>query len=64
MGYNADTMSFEVPNTDTVYISGLPAGTTESGKPNLAVGQHDHPRCWCGRPGRASRLRDAQVPWD
>ena len=32
MGYNADTMSFEVPNTDTVYISGLPAGTTESSK--------------------------------
>ncbi|KAG1672854.1 hypothetical protein FOA52_004658 [Chlamydomonas sp. UWO 241] len=30
MGYNPDTMSFEVPDTDTVYITGLPTDTTEA----------------------------------
>lgn len=30
MAYNADTMSFDVPDTDCVYISGLPDGITEA----------------------------------
>lgn len=29
MAYNPDTMSFDVPDTDMVYVSGLPDGTTE-----------------------------------
>lgn len=29
MAYNADTMSFELPDTDTVYVSGLPTNITE-----------------------------------
>ena len=29
MAYNPDTMSFEEPNTDMVYVSGLPSNTTE-----------------------------------
>lgn len=29
MAYNPDTMSFDVPDTDMVYVSGLPAGITE-----------------------------------
>lgn len=29
MAYNPDTMSFEEPNTDMVYVSGLPSSTTE-----------------------------------
>ena len=29
MAYNPDTMSFDVPDTDMVYISGLPPGITE-----------------------------------
>ena len=29
MAYNADTMSFEEPDTDCVYISGLPQHVTE-----------------------------------
>jgi hypothetical protein len=29
MAYNATTMSFELPSTDTVYVSGLPAGISE-----------------------------------
>ena len=28
-GYNADTMSWQVPETDTVYVDGLPQGITE-----------------------------------
>lgn len=28
-GYNADTMSWQVPDTDTVYVDGLPQGITE-----------------------------------
>ena len=30
MTYNADTMSFEVPDTDMVYVSGLPTDVTIS----------------------------------
>ena len=30
MAYNADTMSFDVPDTDCVYISGLPDSVTEA----------------------------------
>ena len=33
MSFNPDTLSFDVPDTDTVYISNLPDGTTE---PELA----------------------------
>ena len=29
MAYNADTMQFDVPDTDTIYVSGLPAGVSE-----------------------------------
>ena len=29
MAYNPDTMSFEEPNTDMVYVSGIPQDTTE-----------------------------------
>lgn len=29
MAYNPDTMSFEEPSTDMVYVSGLPSNTTE-----------------------------------
>jgi RNA-binding protein FUS len=29
MAYNPDTMSFDVPNTDTVYVTGLPPNITE-----------------------------------
>lgn len=29
MAYNADTMSFDLPSTDTVYVSGLPTNITE-----------------------------------
>lgn len=29
MAYNADTMSFDLPDTDTVYVSGLPTNITE-----------------------------------
>jgi RNA-binding protein FUS len=29
MAYNPDTMSFEVPHTDTVYVTGLPPNITE-----------------------------------
>lgn len=28
-GYNADTMSWQVPETDTVYVDGLPQGISE-----------------------------------
>lgn len=28
-GYNADTMSWQVPDTDTVYVDGLPQGISE-----------------------------------
>jgi hypothetical protein len=30
MAYNADTMSFSLPETDTVYIEGLPPNTSEA----------------------------------
>ena len=30
MAYNADTMSFDVPDTDCVYINGLPDSVTEA----------------------------------
>ena len=30
MAYNPDTMSFEMPDTDTVYVSGLPTNITEA----------------------------------
>lgn len=30
MSYNAETLSFEVPDTDTVYVSGLPTNVTEA----------------------------------
>ena len=30
MAYNAETNSFDVPDTDTVYVSGLPAGVSEA----------------------------------
>lgn len=29
MAYNANTMSFDLPDTDTVYVSGLPPGVSE-----------------------------------
>ena len=29
MAYNAETMSFDVPDTDMVYVSGLPQNITE-----------------------------------
>jgi RNA-binding protein FUS len=29
MAYNPDTMSFDVPDTDTVYVSGLPTDISE-----------------------------------
>jgi hypothetical protein len=29
MAYNPDTMSFDVPDTDMIYVSGLAEGTTE-----------------------------------
>lgn len=29
MAYNPDTMSFDLPDTDTVYVSGLPDGVSE-----------------------------------
>ena len=29
MAYNADSMSFEMPDTDTIYVSGLPPGISE-----------------------------------
>jgi RNA recognition motif-containing protein len=29
MAYNPETMSFELPNTDMIYISGLPSGISE-----------------------------------
>lgn len=29
MAYNAATMSFDLPDTDTVYVSGLPSSITE-----------------------------------
>eukprot|EP00199_Chlamydomonas_sp_CCMP681_P005079 CAMPEP_0119106298 /NCGR_PEP_ID=MMETSP1180-20130426/4031_1 /TAXON_ID=3052 ORGANISM="Chlamydomonas cf sp, Strain CCMP681" /NCGR_SAMPLE_ID=MMETSP1180 /ASSEMBLY_ACC=CAM_ASM_000741 /LENGTH=116 /DNA_ID=CAMNT_0007091605 /DNA_START=71 /DNA_END=417 /DNA_ORIENTATION=+ len=29
MAYNPNTMSFDLPSTDMVYVSGLPAGVTE-----------------------------------
>lgn len=32
MAYNPDTMSFDLPDTDTVYISGLPPGINEKGR--------------------------------
>lgn len=35
MAYNSNTMSFEVPDTDMVYVSGLPLDTTEA-----AIAQH------------------------
>jgi RNA recognition motif-containing protein len=28
MAYNADTMSFELPDTDMIYVSGLPTDIT------------------------------------
>lgn len=31
MAYNPETMSFDIPDTDTVYVSGLPPNTTEQG---------------------------------
>ena len=30
MSYDPNTMSFNVPHTDMVYVSGLPAGVTEA----------------------------------
>ncbi len=30
MAYNPDTMTFDLPETDTIYISGLPKSTTEA----------------------------------
>ena len=30
MSYNADTLSFEVPDTDTIYVSGLASTATEA----------------------------------
>ena len=30
MAFNPNTLSFDVPDTDTVYISNLPDGTTEA----------------------------------
>ena len=30
MSFNPDTLSFDVPDTDTVYVSNLPDGTTEA----------------------------------
>ena len=35
MAYNADAMAFEVPDTDTVYVSGLPLDATEE-----SIAQH------------------------
>jgi hypothetical protein len=32
MAYNAETGSFDLPSTDTVYVQGLPPGTTEAGE--------------------------------
>lgn len=29
MAYNADTMSFDLPDTDTVYVTGLPTTVSE-----------------------------------
>jgi RNA-binding protein FUS len=29
MTYNPNTMSFDLPDTDTVYVSGMPAGVSE-----------------------------------
>lgn len=30
MAYNPDTMSFDLPTTDMVYVTGLPPGVTEA----------------------------------
>ena len=30
MAYNAETLSFEMPDTDTIYVAGLPSGVSEA----------------------------------
>ena len=65
MAYNADNMSFEVPDTDTIYVSGLPTDSTEDeiAKHFGSIGvlkqdkQNGGPRIWLYRDKASGGLK-------